>query len=86
MVAAAGAVPWPQTVVHLLVGLAPQQDRHLAAGAVEVRFDHLEHETGGDGGVEGVAAALQHAHAGGRGEPVGAGDHAEVAGRARAGW
>ena len=31
-------------------------DRHLAAGPVQVRLDHLEHEPGGDGRVERVAA------------------------------
>ena len=34
---------------------------------------------GGDGGVEGVAALLEHGHAGRRGEPVRRGDHAEGA-------
>ena len=41
---------------------AREQDRHLAAGPVQVRLDDLQHEAGGDGGVEGVAAALQHRH------------------------
>jgi hypothetical protein len=57
--------------VHALLALAPQQDRRLAAGAVEVRLHHLQHEAARHGGVEGVAAALQHAHRGLRGQPVG---------------
>jgi hypothetical protein len=71
--------------VHALLALAPQQDRRLAAGAVQVRLDHLQHEAAGHGGVEGVAAALEHAHRGLRGEPVGGGSDAERAGDFRAG-
>ena len=51
--------------------------RHLAARAVQVRLDDLEHEAGRDRGVEGVAAFLQDGHAGRRGEPVRGRHHAE---------
>ena len=33
-----------------------EHDRHVAAGAVQVRLDHLERERGGAGRVERVAA------------------------------
>ena len=36
--------------------------RHVAAGAVQVRLDHLQDEGGGDGGVERVAAFFQNPH------------------------
>jgi len=42
-------------------------------------LDDLQHETGRDRGVEGVTAALEHAHAGGRSQPVGAGHDTEGA-------
>ena len=54
-------------------------DRHVAARAVQMRLDHLQREGGGDAGVEGVAAALQHRHADRGGDPVGRGDDAEGA-------
>ena len=54
-------------------------DRDLAARAVQVRLDDLEHEPGGDRRVERVPAVLQHRHPGRRGEPVRRGDHAERA-------
>jgi hypothetical protein len=54
--------------------------RHLAARPVQVGLDHLEHEAGGDGGVERVAAVLQHGHPGPGGQPVRRGHHAEGAG------
>jgi hypothetical protein len=44
-----------------------------------VRLDDVQHEAGGDGGVERVPAVLQHSHRGLRGQPVRAGDHAEGA-------
>jgi hypothetical protein len=44
---------------------AAGQNRHLAARAVEMRLNDLQDETRGDGGIEGVAAAFEHAHAGG---------------------
>ena len=48
----------------------PQQDRRLAARAVQVGLDHLQHEAARHRGVEGIAAPLQHAHGGLRCEPV----------------
>ena len=57
-------------------GVVPD-DRHLAARPVQVRLDHLEHEPGGDGRVERVAAALEDGHPGRRGQPVGGRDHPE---------
>ena len=56
-----------------------EHHRHVAARAVQVRLDHLQREGGGDRGVEGVAAALQRAHADGGGDPVRRGDDAEGA-------
>jgi hypothetical protein len=57
--------------VHAPLALAPQQDRRFAAGAVEVRLHHLQHKARCNRGVEGVAAAFEHAHRGLRGQPVG---------------
>ena len=54
-------------------------DRDLAAGTVQVRLHHLQHEAGGDGRVERVAAVLEDRHPGRRGEPVRRGHHAEGA-------
>ena len=54
-------------------------DRHVAAGAIQMRLDHLQGEGGGDGGVERIAAFLQDAHADRGRNPMGGGDHAEHA-------
>ena len=51
----------------------------VAARAVEMRLGHLQREGGGHRGIEGVAAALQGAHADRGGDPVGGGDHPESA-------
>jgi hypothetical protein len=58
---------------------ALEDDRHFAAGAVEVRLDHLQHESSRDRRVKRVAAALEHRHAGGGREPMGRGDRPERA-------
>ena len=75
------------TANHLdaLVAGAVEDHRQVAARPVQMRLHDLEHEAGGDGGVEGVATALQHGHAGRAGEPVRRGDHAEGPGQLRAG-
>ncbi len=62
-----------------LLLLAPEEDRHFAARAVEMRLHHLQRERGGDGGVEGVAAAFEHPHRGRGREPVRRGGDAERA-------
>src|ERR1700682_606289 len=54
-------------------------DRHVAARAVEMRLDDLQRESGGDAGVEGIAASFQNPHADGGGDPMGRGHHAECA-------
>ena len=54
-------------------------DRHVAAGTVQMRLDHLQREGGGDAGVEGVAALFQNSHADRGGDPVGRGHDAEGA-------
>jgi len=38
-------------------------DGRVTAGAVQMRFGHLQHEASGHGGVEGIAALFQHGHA-----------------------
>ena len=48
----------------------PDERRQVAAGAVEVRLDDLQREAGRDGGVERVAALLEHGHPRRRREPV----------------
>ena len=57
----------------------------LPAGPVQVGLDHLEHQPGGDGGVERIAARLQHGQPRGRGEPVRGRHHAEGARQLRPG-
>lgn len=44
-----------------------------------MRLDNLQHEAGGDGSIEGVAALFQYGHADGRGNPVGGGNNAKGA-------
>ena len=60
-------------------------DRHFAAGPVQVRLDDLEHQPGRDRRVEGVAAPFQDGLTRGRGQPVGRGHHAVGAGQFRPG-
>ena len=62
-----------------------KNDGQIAARPVQVRLDDLEREAGRDRGVERVAAALEHGHAGRRREPVGRRDHPEGAAQLRAG-
>src|SRR3546814_8750405 len=50
---------------------------------VEVRLDDLQGEAGGDSGVEGVAAELQHRHTDCGGDPMRRGDDDEGAGDLR---
>ncbi|QTK82857.1 Hypothetical protein AT6N2_L2196 [Agrobacterium tumefaciens] len=45
--------------------------RHIPAGAAQMRLDNLQDETGGDGGVEGIATPLEDCHTDRRGDPVG---------------
>jgi hypothetical protein len=56
-----------------------QDQRGIATGAAEMRFDDLQDESRGDGRVEGVAAFLENAHADRRGDPVRRGDDTECA-------
>src|SRR5699024_8492811 len=56
-----------------------EDDRDLAAGPVQVGFDDLQGEACRHGGVEGVAATFEYVHTGAAGQPVGGGDHTEVA-------
>ena len=45
-------------------------DRHVAAGSVEMRLHDLQGEGRRDGRIEGIAAALQDAHADGSRDPM----------------
>ena len=54
-------------------------DRHVAAGAVEMRLDHLQRERGRHRGIEGIAAPFQHPHADGGRDPMRRGHDAESA-------
>ena len=60
-------------------------DRHLAADAVHVRLDDLQHQAGRGGGVERGATRLQHRHPGTGGQPVRRRHHAERARELRPG-
>ena len=79
MVAPAGAGPLAAHDDRLAALGLVDDDRHVAAGPAQMRLDHLQRERRGDAGVEGVAAALQHAHADRGGDPVRGGDDAEGA-------
>src|SRR5262249_48535940 len=65
--------------MHLLVGRRVDEDRHLAAEAVVVRLDEVQRVAGGDGGVDGVAALVEHALPGAGGEVVAGGGEAAPA-------
>ncbi len=54
-------------------------NRDLTAQTVQMRLDDLQHEPGGRRRVERVAASLEGRHPRGGGQPVGRGDHPEVA-------
>ena len=56
-----------------------EDDRHIAAGSVQMRLHHLQREGRGDRGVERIAAAFKDAHADRRRDPMRRGDHAEGA-------
>ena len=62
-----------------------EDDRRVAAGAVEMGLRHLQREGGGGGGIEGIATALEHGHADPARDPVRAGDDAEGGGDLGAG-
>lgn len=52
---------------------------HISARTAQMRLNNLEDKTGGDGGVESIAALFENGHANGRGDPVRGGDDAEGA-------
>ena len=64
---------------------AQHDRRQFAARPVEVRLDDLQHEAGRDRGIERVAAALEHRHAGLCRQPVRGRDRAERAADIRSG-
>jgi hypothetical protein len=78
-VAPAGAGPWAQITSTFFVLRRVEDRRHVTARTVQMRLQHLQDQAGGHGGVEGVAALFQNAHADRRGDPVGRGDDAETA-------
>ena len=82
---AGGRRPLAADDVDRLAAGVVEEQRQVAARAVEVRLDDLQREPGRDRGVERVAAQLQRRHPGGGGEPVGRGDHPERARQLRAG-
>ena len=71
--------PLPADHLRLAAPHVIENDRHVAARPVEVRLDHLQRERGRAGRVEGIAAALQDAHADRGRDPVGRGHHPEGA-------
>jgi hypothetical protein len=54
-----------------------ENDRHIAAGPVEMRLDHLQGEGSGHRGVESIASLLKDRHADGGCDPVRGGDDTE---------
>ena len=70
---------------YLAVAGVEADHRHLARWPAHVRLDHLQHQAGRHRGVEGVAALLQHRHAGRGRQPVGRSHHAERARELRPG-
>lgn len=65
------------------VGGGGKDTNEVASRAVQMRLDHMQHESSGGGGIEGIAAALEHRLGGRRRDPVGGGDHAESAAEGR---
>jgi len=61
-----------------------EDQRRVAAGAAEMRLDHLQGEGRRHGGVERIAAALENSHADRGRDPVGGSHDAERAGDLRA--
>ena len=64
IVAAAGETPWAQRTSGLAALGRPENARQVAARAVQVRLDDLQHEARRARGVERIAAALEHGHPG----------------------
>jgi hypothetical protein len=55
----------------------PQHDRDLATQSVQMRLNHLQNESGGDGGIECVASLFQDRHSALSRKPVGRAHHAK---------
>jgi hypothetical protein len=62
-----------------------EDDGHLAAEPVQMRFNDLKCKTDRNGGIEGIAALFQDPHAGGSAQPMRRGHDAEGAGDLRPG-
>src|SRR5207302_9301198 len=60
--------------LHLVAVGAVEERREVTARPVQMRLDDLERETGRGGGIEGVAAPLEHRHPRRGREPVRRGD------------
>ena len=71
--------PLPADHLELAAPHVVHDHRHVAAGAVEMRLDHLQRERRRERRVERVAAALQDAHADRGRDPVRGGHDAERA-------
>ena len=54
-----------------------EDDRHVAAGSIEMWLDHLQRECSRNSCIEGVATFFQRRHADRRRDPMGGGDNAE---------
>jgi len=77
MVVAGGRRTLPANHFRLAASRVVHDHRHVAAGAVEMRLDHLQGERGGDRGIEGVAAFFQRRHADSRRDPMSGRNDAE---------
>jgi hypothetical protein len=74
-----GRRPLPADHLGLAALRVVQNDRNVAARAIEMRLDHLQHEGGCDCRVESIAALLERRHADRRRDPVRCSDDAEGA-------
>ena len=59
---------------HALLVLQPDDREHVAADPRHHGLDHIQHGSGGYGGVDRVATVLQHGQPGAGGERLAAGD------------
>ena len=61
---------------HPLLGGDPHDGEHVTPDACHHGLDHIEHGGGGHGGIDRIAAALEHGQSGTGSEGLAAGDDA----------
>src|SRR5690606_6695637 len=67
----------PADHLRFAFALVVENDWHVAARAVEMRFDDLQGKCCRDAGIEGISTFFENTHADSSGDPMGGSDHAE---------